>query len=123
MAFAFAGCVESIWAPHPFITISSAGNVNHSATASETTKRLLQVYEQSTSRLGALNVPDGLRVLIETACGARWTHGHGRTMPLAPHRSVRCKLFSPIVTVKVSSCSRASSLAGSSKLGSSSSLV
>ena len=34
-------CVTNIWAPHPFITISSAGNVNHTAQASHTTKRLL----------------------------------------------------------------------------------
>ena len=34
-------CVTNIWAPHPFITISSAGNVNHSQQASDTTKRLL----------------------------------------------------------------------------------
>ena len=30
-----------IWAPHPFITISSAGNVNHTVAASATAKRLL----------------------------------------------------------------------------------
>ena len=34
-------CVTNIWAPHPFITISAAGNVNHTAQASDTTKRLL----------------------------------------------------------------------------------
>ena len=32
-------CVTNIWAPHPFITISSAGNVNHTKAASDTTKR------------------------------------------------------------------------------------
>jgi hypothetical protein len=34
-------CVQSIWAPHPFITISSAGNVNATDIASSTTTRLL----------------------------------------------------------------------------------
>jgi hypothetical protein len=34
-------CVTNIWAPHPFITISSAGNVNHTAQASDTATRLL----------------------------------------------------------------------------------
>jgi len=36
-----ARCVESIWAPHPFMIIASAGQVNASAAASETTTRLL----------------------------------------------------------------------------------
>ena len=37
---AFAG-VESIWAPHPFITISAAGNVNASKASAATSRRLL----------------------------------------------------------------------------------
>jgi hypothetical protein len=33
--------VQNIWAPHPFITIASAGNVNFTLAASETTRRML----------------------------------------------------------------------------------
>jgi hypothetical protein len=72
-------CVTNIWAPHPFITISSAGNVNHTKAASDTTKRCgarAQPAQHSRQETEASVCQDMLRIaqrtllIVTLCCGA-----------------------------------------------------